>query len=204
MSNRTIQIAGCVLLLLIGVTVVALWHRQSPTQKQCVDNIYFSAEALGLQQYKAARIQAFYSAMMETPFACLDEPTEAYRFLIVPSFDPPASIRISRDGTQKVMVVRQLSHEGLPQSGAKDLKVNVTRPLTDVEWNHFQELLGQTSFWSMQAADNRPAGLDGATFLLEGHRSNEYHAVVRWSPEDQNFLNACDYFFELARLEWKH
>jgi len=120
---------------------------------------------------------------METPFSCLDERTEAYRFLIVPSFDPPASIRISRDGNQKVMVVRQLSSEGLPQNGAKDLKVNVTRPLTDVEWNHFQELLGKTSFWSMQAADNRPAGLDGATFLVEGHRPNDYHAVVRWSPK---------------------
>jgi len=204
MSKRTIQIAAFVLLLFIGMTVAALWRRQSPAQKQCVDNIYFPAGALGLQQYKAARIQAFYSAMMEPPLSCLDERNETYRFLIVPSFEPPASMRISRDGTQKVMVVRQLSSEAIPQNGAKDLKVNVTRPLTDVEWNHFQELLGKTSFWSMQAADNRLAGLDGATFLLEGHRPNEYHAVMRWSPEDQNFLNACDYFFELARLEWRH
>jgi hypothetical protein len=204
MSKRTIQIAAGVLLLFIGVTVAALWRRQSPAQKRCVDNVYFPAEELGLRQEKAARIQVFYSAMMEAPFSCLDERIEAYRFLILPPFDPPASIRISRDGTQKVMVVRQLTSEGVPQNSPKDLKVNVTRPLTDVEWNHFQELFGRTSFWSMQAADSRETGLDGATFLIEGHRPNEYHAVVRWSPEDQNFLNACDYFFELARLEWKH
>jgi hypothetical protein len=204
MSKRTIKIAACVLLLFIGVTVAALWRRQSPAQKQCLGKIYFSAEALGLQQNKAARIEAFYSAMREAPFSCLDERTEAYRFLFVPSFNPAASIRISRDGTQKVMVVRQLSDEEISQNGALELKVDVTRPLTDSEWNHFQELLGKTSFWSMQAADNRPAGLDGATFLLEGHRPNAYHAVARWSPEDESFLNACEYFLELARLEWKH
>jgi hypothetical protein len=141
--------------------------------------------------------------MMETSFSCLDERTEAYRFLVIPSFEPPASIRISRQGNENVMVVRQLSSEGVPQNGATALKVNVTRPLTDGEWNHFQELLGKATFWSMKATDDR-LGLDGVTFLLEGHRPNEYHAVLRWSPEDQNFLNVCDYFFELARLEWKH
>ena len=203
MSKRTIQITACVLLLLIGLTVAVWWRRQSPAQKQCADNVYVSVEGLGLRQEQAARLQAYYSAMMETPFACLDERTEAYRFLIIPAFEPAASIRISREGNQKLMVVRQLSSEGVPQNGAKDLKVNVTRPLTDSEWNHFQELLGKTSFWAMQAADNRPAGLDADTFLLEGHRPYEYHAVLRWSPEDENFLNACDYFFELARLEWK-
>jgi hypothetical protein len=204
MSKRTIQIAACVVLLFIAVTVAALWRQQSPAQKRCVDNVYFSSEVLGLRQDKAARIQALYSAMMETPFSCLDERIEAYRFLFIPSFEPAASIRISREGNQKVIVVRQLSSEGVPQTGAKDLKVNVTRPLTDSEWDHFQELLRKTSFWSMRAVDNRPAGLDGATVLVEGRRPNEYHAVVRWSPEDQNFLNACGYFLELARLEWKH
>ena len=203
MSRRTIQITACALTLLIAVTTAACWLRQTPAQKQCVDNVYFPKELFRLQQDRAARIQAYYSAMTEIPFSCLDEGTEAYRFLIIPSFEPAASIRISRQGNQKVMVVRHLSSEGLPQDGATALKVNVTRPLTDNEWSHFQELLGKTAFWSMKPEDDR-AGLDGATVLIEGRRANEYHAVMRWSPEDQNFLNACDYFLELARLEWKH
>jgi hypothetical protein len=182
MPRCAIQIAACALTLLIGVTTGGCLHRQSPAQKQCLDNVYFPKEVLSLRPDRAARLQAYYSGMMESPFSCLDERTEAYRFLIVPAFEPPASIRISRAGTQKVMVVRQLSSEGVPQNAAKDLKVNITRPLTDVEWNHFQELLGKTSFWSMQAADNRPAGIDGATFLVEGHRPNEYHAVGALVP----------------------
>jgi len=200
-SRPTIQISACALTLLI-VSTAACWLRQSPAQ-QCVDNVYFPKEMFILQQDRIARIQAYYSGMTETPFSCLDEGTEAYRFLFIPSFDRAASILISRQANQKVMVVKQLSSEGVPQNGATALKVNVTRPLTDGEWDHFQELLAKTSFWSMKPEDDR-AGLDGATLLVEGRRPNEYHAVVRWSPEDQDFLNACDYFLELGRLEWNH
>jgi hypothetical protein len=140
--------------------------------------------------------------MQEAPFACLDSRTEAYRFLIVPSFDPPASIRIWREGNHSFVAIKQLTQPGIPKYGGKDLKVNETRPLSDDEWNEFKSLVAKASFWNLPPETDRP-GLDAVLFLLEGHDGKNYHVIARWNNTDTSLMDVTDYFFDTARLQWK-
>ncbi|MBA2340923.1 MAG: hypothetical protein H0V88_11045 [Pyrinomonadaceae bacterium] len=199
MKHITSRIVIALLTFIIG-TAAAFWFYQSTSSKRCAYDNYFPVGAFSQSDRKVEWITQFYSAMMESPLSCLDEDTEAYRFLFLPSFEPPASVRIWREGDQKYIEVKQLSSVGLPQYGAKDLKVNVTRSITEQEWDRFQELLRKTNFWSMPTEDGR-IGLDGASFLLEGYKSGQHHVVNRWLPEDQNYLDACSYLLEISRLE---
>ncbi|WP_190242640.1 hypothetical protein [Hymenobacter lapidiphilus] len=43
--------------------------------------------------------------------------------------------------------------------------------------------------------------LDGAEWLLEAHRANGYHMVLRQSPDEQDvFRQACEYLIELSSV----
>jgi hypothetical protein len=202
MKHFALRFSIVLLTLSIGIAV-ALWFKHRSGPRNCSDANYFPIRVLGPGERRAEWVGKFYAAQMEFPFSCLDENVEAYRLLFIPSFKPPAAIRIWRQGDQHQIAVKQLATEGLPEFGAKDLIVNITRPITIDEWNHFQELLKKSNFWSMTSADVRERGLDGATFLLEGKRSDQYHVVDRWSPEDQNFIDACIYLMEISKLDWK-
>jgi hypothetical protein len=134
----------------------------------------------------------FYYAMQEMPFSCLDENAEAYRFLFIPTFESPVSVNVWREGDHKYIALRQLYAVGRPMGGAKDMKKTVNRQLTEKAWIHFQEVLENSTFWSMPADDVKPMGLDGSTFLLEGGHHHRYHVVNRLLPEDQHFLELCN------------
>jgi hypothetical protein len=203
MKRTTLGVAVATLTFLIGFSATAVWLNRSHAPKRCVSDSYFPGGVLGRPEGKAKLLGEYYSALMESPFSCLDEEAEAYRFLFMPSFDPAISIRVWRAGGQKYITVKQLSGIGYPPGEAKDLKVNVTRSLTEQEWNRFQELLAKSDFWSMPMADVKPSGIDGANWLLEGKKSGKYHVVDRWMPEDQNFLDACGYLFEISGLKLK-
>jgi hypothetical protein len=203
MRHITFRPAVAVITFCIGLIAVALWVSQPSAPKRCASDGYFPVGVLSQSTGKVERFGRYYSAMMEAPLSCLDEDIEAYRLLSLISSEPPASVRIWRRGDRKYIEVRQLSSVGMPQYGAKDLKVNVTRLLADNEWNHFQELLEKSNFWAMPTEDGKPVGLDGASFLLEGKKPHRYHVVDRWFPEDQNFLNACGYLYGISGLAMK-
>jgi len=131
MKHITLRLAVTVITFFIGIVAAALWFSQSSAPKKCASDSYFPVGVLSQSPGKVDQLGKYYSAMMESPFLCLDEDIEAYRLLLLASFEPPASIRVWREGGQKYVEVKQLSSIGIPQYGAKDLKVNVTRPLTD-------------------------------------------------------------------------
>jgi hypothetical protein len=59
-----------------------------------------------------------------------------------------------------------------------------TRKLNREQTRGFLDLVEEVKFWSLPT---NPAtnviGLDGAQWVLEGVRDNQYHVVDRWSPE---------------------
>jgi len=199
MKQIPLKLATIVLTLIVGLAAV-LWFSKSSNSKGCIDAQYFPEGAFSKREGRLNWITEFYSAMQEQPLSCLHEDVEAYRFLFLPSFEPPASIRVWREGDRKYIELRQLSSIGSPQNGAKDMRATETRALTEKEWRHLLELLEKANFWSMPTEDEKPIGLGNASFLLEGKKPRQYHVVDRWFPEDQNFLNACDYLFEISRL----
>jgi hypothetical protein len=55
----------------------------------------------------------------------------------------------------------------------------------------------------LRPEDDHDLGLDGITVVLEGHENNNYHAIARWSQPDETLMNVNDWFFDVARLQWK-
>ena len=198
MKHITLKLAVTVLAFFVGVTATALWPAPSTSPKICLYDSYIPIGTLS--PWDSKYITEFYSAMLEQPFSCLDENTEAYRLLYVPAFETPASIRVWRDGGRKFIELRQLASIGMPQYGAKDMKKIVTRPLSEDEWDRFYRLLEKSNFWSAPTQGGR-AGLDGVGILLEGKKEGKYHAVGRRLPEEQNFVDMCNYLLEISGRE---
>ncbi|HND21771.1 MAG TPA: hypothetical protein PLB18_20555 [Acidobacteriota bacterium] len=97
------------------------------------------------------------------------------------------------------MTVLKLYSVGIPQHGAKDLESNQTRLLTEQEWEHFQMLLQQAHFWSMSSMETKPKNT-ATFFLLEGYKENHHHAVARFQPEEQGFLDSCRFLLKISGL----
>jgi len=203
--KRAIIVSSLALFLIpIGIAVWrAVGAIDSRSRNRC-DSVAYIPDGIFNQQIDSpATLREYYSAMQEAPFSCLDSSTEAYRFLIIPSSDSPASIRVWREGNRSFIAIKQLTQTGIPKYGGKDLKVNETRPLADDQWNHLKELFNTASFWTLRPEDDAPVGLDGALLLLEGHQRNNYRVIARWSDNDKALMDVTGYFFDLARLQWK-
>ncbi|HEY9364306.1 MAG TPA: hypothetical protein VIQ00_13655 [Chitinophagaceae bacterium] len=66
-----------------------------------------------------------------------------------------------------------------------------TKQLSINEWNEFELLLKNCSFWDrLPFVDS--SGLDGSEWTIEAHFKNKYWFVNRWSPDD-NFRIAGEY-----------
>ncbi len=96
------------LVLLLVIVGVVLWLYGSRARNRCDDYAYIPDGIFTKQMDSPATLWEYYSAMQEVPFSCLDSSTEAYRFLFIPSFDSPASIRIWRDGNHNFVAIKQL------------------------------------------------------------------------------------------------
>lgn len=181
----------------------AAYLKQRSRANRCAQASYFP-NGMFHDERRSGWLSKYYAAQLEQPFTCFEDQAEVYRLLFVPSFEHPTSIRIWREGNQYQMAIKQLGTENPLEASPKDLILNVTRPITAEEWNHFQELLKKASFWSMQSPDVREQGLDGVSFTLEGKNEGKYHAVFRWVPDDENFLALCDYLVEVTKLTWNY
>ncbi len=202
MKKLAIGLLAAVVTLSVGIGL-AVYVRHRAQAKRCAESTYFTAGAFG-ENSTAERLGQYYAAQDEPKFSCLDEDVEVYRLFYLPAFDSPTTIRISRDGQQYQMTIKQLDAHWLPSAGGKGLIVSTTRPLAVNEWAEFKRRLVRTNFWSMPSADVRERGFDGVSFTLEGRESGRYHVVHRWTPEpNDSFANACQYLLKISNLTWR-
>ena len=202
MKNFALRLLVVVITLSLGIGLtVYLKHRAH--EKRCTGSSYFPAGVFGENTRQAEWLSKVYLAQGEPTFSCLDENVEAYRLLYLPAFESPTSIRIWRDHDKYWMTIKQLPDYSLPGDGSKGLKLSTTRPLSVDEWAHFKNLINGANFWSIPSADVREHGLDGFSFTLEGKRGNEYHVVYRWVPEDEAFVEMCEYLVKISNLTWR-
>ena len=193
---KRILIGSLLLFLLLSVGI-GLWFYTSRAQSRC-DGAYIPAGIIT----RAEHVPAYYSALQEAPLSCLNSRNEAYRFLFIPSFDSPASIRIWREDNHSFVAIKQLRDAGVPKDGAQDLKVNETRPLSDDQWNRFKSLVAGASFWTAAPEIGDLPMLDGAAYVLEGRDGHNYHVIVR-AYGNESFMDVTDFFFDSARLQWR-
>jgi hypothetical protein len=132
------------------------------------------------------------ASLLNTP----DENYEEYRFLWLRTFDHPVAVRIEREGRYSFRIVsEELDGRGGYDPGKILRTDNLT--ISREEWCEFISLLEQARFWT-EPTDIDRGGNDGAQWILEGVKSNRYHIVDRWSPENGNFREACIYLLKLS------
>ncbi len=76
---------------------------------------------------------------------------------------------------------------------------NKTKKLSKTDWNQFEILLNEFSFWSSMPYA-RKYGLDGSEWTIEGHLKDKYWFVNRWSPEDK-FKKVGEYLIKKSGLK---
>jgi hypothetical protein len=147
-----------------------------------------------------------------------DKSAEVYRFLWLPSFHRPISVRliINVEGTGTIVTRSVDTHAGLLTKPASDTGKLIIDTTTAVDKAQVQDVLGQLqglAFWSMPSEKEeaspqssgtptlRVAGVDGSQWVLEGVRRGEYHVVDRWSPHDDAYSRVCKHLLGLANVD---
>lgn len=208
MKKISLRVIITLLTFIIGITLAAIWLTKP--NKRFADDIYFPVGTFnpheGGMNWIAKTYSSGLAAMKEPPLSTIkDKNIETYRFLWLRSFHPPVSVRLYRTKNQRYIIVKQLSDVGVFENGEvifpKTLTVNETRPITEAEWERFQELLNTSGFWSMPTENGKPIGVDGAGWLLEGVKPGQYHIVDRQSPEQGGFREACIYLLRISGVK---
>lgn len=126
-----------------------------------------------------------------------------YRFLYLPSFDPPYLVRIeinNKDG-DGFLVVKSTNGAGGLRSGSiiKNEKIKLTK--NDVD--KFLKQLDQIHFW--ESPTNAPYLLqvDGSRLIIEGIKLGEYHVVTRESADINDFIKMGQVFTSIAGIDIK-
>jgi hypothetical protein len=131
---------------------------------------------------------------MQEPSLAVDGP-ETYRFVWLRSFRDPIAMRLARTPEG----IRVLSVEGDAHSN-KILRRHEF-PVTDAAWAKFVSHVEAADFWNLPKDDpDELTGEDGADWILEGRRNGKYHVVVRWSPKNGPFRDACTDLIGLSGL----
>jgi hypothetical protein len=155
-------------------------------------------------------------------FALRNDPSlQVYRFLWLPSFHRPISIRlaINADGDGSIVARSVDNHAGLltkPASDTGELILDKTVAIDKIQVQDVLQRLQLLAFWSLPTEEEQQAAqssggpdgprlrvvqLDGSQWILEGLREGEYHVVDRWSPQDSSYPQLCKHLLQLGKVE---
>jgi hypothetical protein len=210
------------LALLVCVVAGAVLSQSQTIKPSPILTQYFPSGVFGPHSFNDRWYSSTLSALQEPSLFAVpnDKSLQVFRFLWLPSFHRPISVRltINTDGTGATVTRSVDCHVGLltkPASDTGKLILNATGVIDEVP---VKEVLGQLqrlAFWSMPTEEEpaapqydsagrqllRIAEVDGARWILEGLRGGEYHVVDRWSPDDNSYSRLCKYLFRLGKVE---
>ena len=64
------------------------------------------------------------------------------------------------------------------------------------------KIIAEINFWDLSPIEETQVmGADGAHWIFEGLKNNEYHMVDRWSGYEKETSKACLYLLELSKLK---
>jgi hypothetical protein len=140
-------------------------------------------------------------AMAESSFSCgADPPGDTYRFLWLRTFHHPIAVRVALRGDAGSLVAVELDGQGGYDPG--NVLRRIERRLTTGEATLLSTAIRTGRFWQIDTT-HRPLGemgLDGAEWILEGRRSDEYHVTHRWSPRYGPYREICLSILRLSGL----
>jgi hypothetical protein len=140
------------------------------------------------------------SAMKEPSLSCGVAPgTEAYRSTWLRTFHHPIAVRISWSEERGELTSVELDGAGGYEPGSI-LKTG-HRPLPKGEWSVLKASVERLKFWAMPTRLSADlSGADGAQWIIEGRRGDEYHIVDRWSPKTGSYRDVGLQFLRLAGI----
>ena len=127
-----------------------------------------------------------------------EEKTEVYRFLWLRSFHHPIFVRIEKRDNLIQLFSKELDGRANAYNPGKVLRKE-HKILTEQQWCNFSSLLEKSEYWKMPA--DYTMGRDGANWILEGVKDGRYHVVNRWSPENDEYREACIYLLKLSGFD---
>ncbi len=127
-------------------------------------------------------------AMKEPVLFAKVDGKETYRFLWLPSFYNPLSIRIEKD-CDKYYLYCKLLNEFEPDDS---LLINKKKTIDQTIWLKFKELFNDCKFWSKKPMINTELIIDGETWLIEGRDKNYYNVYGTNMPSKQ--IEVCAKF----------
>ncbi len=209
MKKISLQIFLALLTILIGVSFTAFLflNRKLPDvpipESQKLRNSHFIPDSEFSGNQKKFWETVLLSRFNELPLAAYsDTADEAYRFVLLPTFDAPVSIRVWRSKNEYFMTTKKTNGEGgFGMKKFGKLTFAKTRPLTEIEWSAFLNLLDNSMFWDLPYTDKKDEPVeDGASWIIEGYYNRNYQIIDRITP-NKDIAKACVYLLKLSGLE---
>ena len=167
---------------------------------------------------------AYTLSLLEEPplFALRDNKSlQVYRFLWLPSFHRPISVRltVNPDGSGSIVTRSVDSHTGMLTKVVSDtgkLVLDITSEVDRAQVQDVLEQLQRLAFWTMPTEEAQAASqtsgttshgphiaieVDGSQWILEGFRDGKYHVVDRWSPKENSYSQFCKHLLHLGKVE---
>jgi hypothetical protein len=136
-----------------------------------------------------------------------DRSATVYRFLWLPTFDHPISVRVVKSSDHAVLDIVKLDGRGGYEPGG--ISVLKSKKLTDKQWDEFERRLEKAQFWTMSTEDKANHIMqDGDRLILEGVLDGTYHVVHRDSPAlGSDYAELCRFLLDQSGLKlmktWK-
>ncbi len=130
-----------------------------------------------------------------------DRAAIVYRFLWLPTFDRPVSVRLSKSGDSAMLHAVELDGRGGYEPGK--IAVRRTLKLDGKQWEDFKRRVDKAHFWPSptEKADDDII-LDGDQLILEGVMTGKYHIVDRLGAvSDADYAELCRQMLVLSGLD---
>ena len=115
-------------------------------------------------------------------------------------FVAPELLPISKYDTTQIRDKEKEDRKIIKKADRKaEIILNQTINLTEQEWDEFETILNNCSFWTSKPYIET-LGLDGSEWIIEGHLRSKYWFINRWSPHD-NFRKAGEYLIKKSKFK---
>lgn len=187
--------------------VVVVTYGQPPIQPANADEPYFPNLVFASDKEDNDFVVDWYSkhlrAMKEPSLWKLserDRSATVYRFLWLPTFHRPVSVRLVQSGEAVTLHAVLLSGRGGYEPGK--IVVSRSAKIAGRPYEDFKRPLGNVKIWQMPTEDPGPDGCDGDQLIFEVVGGGKYHIVDRWSPDgDDDYVKLCRHMLVMSGLD---